>query len=79
MIKLTKINGDEFAVNVNLLTRVENRGDTIVFMSDGNDVLVRDSVDDIVAKVCDFQAQVMGGALRFAHIDLVTDASEVNP
>jgi flagellar protein FlbD len=51
MIKVTRLNGDEFALNNDLIERVEATPDTIVTLVDGTQHIVRESVDELIERV----------------------------
>ena len=50
MIKLTKINGDEFVVNAELIRFVESRPDTYLTLTGNDRLLVRESVEEVVRR-----------------------------
>ncbi|WP_116115058.1 flagellar FlbD family protein [Austwickia chelonae] len=59
MITVTRRNGTTFALNPDLIERVEATPDTVVTLVSGTKYVVAESVDDIVAKVCHFRAAVL--------------------
>jgi flagellar protein FlbD len=48
MIKLTRLNGDEFVVNAELIRFIESRPDTYVTLTTDEKLIVRESVDEVV-------------------------------
>lgn len=50
MIKLTKLNGDEFIVNAEMIRFVENRPDTYVTLTSNDRIIVRESADEVVKR-----------------------------
>lgn len=58
MIKLHKLNGAEIVVNAELIESVEATPDTVINLATGNRFLVKDSVDDVIAKVVDYRKKV---------------------
>lgn len=58
MITLTKLNGDEFVINADLIERVEGGSDTVVVLSNGHQYVVRDSRETIVARVVAYRAAI---------------------
>ena len=50
MIKLTRLNGDEFVLNAEMIRVVESRPDTYVTLLNGDRFLVRETVEDVVAR-----------------------------
>lgn len=54
MIGLTRFNGDMFFLNVTHIESVEATPDTLITLTNGKKFLVKDSVEDVVAKVNEF-------------------------
>jgi len=54
VIKLTRLNGEEFVVNAELIRFVEARPDTIVTLTTDDVFMVREGVDDVVRRVIDY-------------------------
>ena len=50
MIKLTRLNGDEFVVNADLIRFVESRPDTYVTLTTNDRLIVRETVDEVVRR-----------------------------
>jgi len=48
------MNGDEFVVNAEMILYVEARPDTIVTLANRERLLVKESVDEVVARVIDY-------------------------
>lgn len=58
MIKLQKLNGATVVVNAELIESVESAPDTVINLATGNRFLVRNSVDDVIARVVEYKKQV---------------------
>lgn len=50
MIRLTRLNDDRFALNAELIRYVEERPDTIITLTTGERLMVRESMDDVIAR-----------------------------
>ena len=50
MIKLTRLNGDEFVVNAEMIRYVESRPDTYVTLASNDRLIVRESVDEVIKR-----------------------------
>ena len=50
MIKLTRLNGDEFVLNAGLIRFVESRPDTYITLSNNDRFVVRESVEEVVKR-----------------------------
>ena len=48
MIKVTRINGRPFCINAELVQFLEETPDTLVTLLNGNQVLVKESVDEVI-------------------------------
>lgn len=69
MVTLTRITGAQFALNPDLIERVDRTPDTVITLVDGTKYLVRESLDEVVAVVLEFRAQVIGTAGSFEVSD----------
>ena len=50
MIKLSKLNGEEFVVNAELIRFVERRPDTYVTLTTNDRFVVKESVEEVVKR-----------------------------
>jgi flagellar protein FlbD len=48
MIKVTKINGEPLVVNALLIEAVESTPDTMITLTTGRKIMVRDGIDEVV-------------------------------
>lgn len=62
MVTLTRLTGAVFALNPDLVERVDTTPDTVITLVDGTKYLVRESLDDVVAAVLDFRARLIAAA-----------------
>lgn len=67
MVTLTRMTGAQFALNPDLIERVDCTPDTVITLVDGTKYIVLESLQDVVAAVRDFRAQVIGAASAFEH------------
>lgn len=58
MIKLEKLNGAVVVVNAELIESVEAAPDTVLNLATGNRFIVKNSVEDVIAKVVEYKKQV---------------------
>ncbi len=58
MIKLQLINGTEIVLNDDLIEFIEATPDTIISLSNGKKVIVKESVTEIVDKVIEFRQKI---------------------
>lgn len=65
MVPLTRLTGAPFALNPDLIERVDRTPDTVITLVDGAKYLVRESLEDVVAAVLDYRAQVLSVAHQY--------------
>jgi flagellar protein FlbD len=61
MIKLTRLNGEEFVVNADLIRFVERRPDTYITLVNDERLIVRESLEEVVARSTEFARDTRGG------------------
>lgn len=74
MILLTRLNGASFAVNADLIERVEQTPDTVVTMVDGRKHVVAETTAQVIDKIVDFRASILVAADR-KHISTPAEAT----
>ena len=62
MIRVTRLNGEQFALNPDLIERVEGHPDTVVSLVDGTKYVVRESVDDVITGIREYRAGILATA-----------------
>jgi len=60
MITVTRLDQRVVVINADLIKMIESTPDTIITFINGDSVIVRDSVDDVVRHAIDYQRQVRG-------------------
>jgi flagellar protein FlbD len=55
MIKVTRINGTDLVVNADLIEFVEATPDTIISLTTGKKIVVKDTIDEVIEKVASFR------------------------
>ena len=65
MIVLTRLNGPPFALNPDLIERVDANPDTVVTLVGGTKYLVAESIDELLSRVRAFRGQVIATAHAF--------------
>ncbi len=59
MIVLTRLNRSRFAVNPDLIERIQAAPDTTLVMVDGATFVVSETMDDVIDSVVRFRARVL--------------------
>lgn len=65
MVSLTRITGTQFALNPDLIERVDSTPDTVITLVDGTKYLVRETIDEVVDAVLDYRARILAAAASF--------------
>ena len=60
MITLTRLDQRVIVVNADLIKMIEATPDTIITLINGDSVLVRESVEEVVRRAVDYARQVRG-------------------
>jgi flagellar protein FlbD len=61
MITLTRLDGQELVVNADHILTAEPTPDTVLLLSTGHKLMVRESVAEVVERVAGWQRRVHGG------------------
>jgi flagellar protein FlbD len=59
VIRVTRLNGEQFALNPDLIERVEAHPDTVVFLGDGTRYVVKETVDEVVLEIREYRAGIL--------------------
>ena len=81
MIRVTRLNGEQFALNPDLIERAEGHPDTVVFLVDGTRYVVRESVEEVLTEIREYRASILAtayemdrGTYRSSRSDVGDDA-----
>ena len=55
MIKLTRLDGEPFVLNAELIRYVERRPDTFITLTSGDRLVVRESMDEVIDRSVRYQ------------------------
>ncbi len=69
MIVLTRLNGNSVAINPDHIVTVEEHPDTTIALLNGDRILVRESIEGLIARVVDYRARVRTTAFGPAEGD----------
>jgi flagellar protein FlbD len=58
MIRVTRLNGHAFVVNAELIKMIEAKPDTAILLINGDRILVRESVDEVVKRAVEYGRSV---------------------
>jgi flagellar protein FlbD len=76
MITLTRLDRHPFVLNAELIATAESTPDTLLTLSNGIQFLVREDVDEVVARVIEYRGLVNRGVLRVVQAASDSDPKE---
>jgi flagellar protein FlbD len=75
MIILSRLNGEQFAVNCDLVERIDAHPNTVLTLVDGTKYIVAESLAEVIERVRDFRAGVLVRSAEMTHRPPVDDAT----
>ena len=60
MIRLTRLSGEEFVLNAEMIREVESTPDTIITLATGQKLIVRESLEAVCEAVIEYKRAIMG-------------------
>jgi flagellar protein FlbD len=70
MIKVTRLDGSIVVVNAGHILLVEQTPDTLLVLTTGYRLVVREPVDEVISRVREFRRSVVAGTTQMALTDL---------
>jgi flagellar protein FlbD len=61
VIQLTRLNDQPLAVNSDLIKLVENKHDTVLTLINGEKIVVRERVEQVIERIVQFRRSVLAG------------------
>jgi len=61
MIQLTRLNGQPLVINSDLIKLIENAPDTVISLVNGEKIVVRETVEQILGRIVQFRRRVLDG------------------
>jgi flagellar protein FlbD len=59
VIRVTRLNGEAFALNPDLIERVEGHPDTVAFLVDGTKYVIKETVDEVLQAIREYRAAIL--------------------
>jgi flagellar protein FlbD len=79
MIYVTRLDGREVVVNIDLVVTIEKTPDTVLTLTTGDRIMVRESVEDIVQRALAYRHRLLQGpGGRDAFIDLANSLRDAS-
>jgi len=63
MIRLTRLNSHALTINSDLIKFIENAPDTVLTLTSGEKIVVRESTEDVLQRIIAFRRAVLSGLL----------------
>jgi flagellar protein FlbD len=86
VIRVTRLNGEQFALNADLIERVEAHPDTVAFLLDGTKYVVKETVAEVLQEIREYRAGILAtsyemdrGEYRAPAPEAVATTSSVVP
>jgi flagellar protein FlbD len=61
MIWLTRLNHSPFVLNAELITHLEVTPDTVIFLTDGQRIVVLESAQEVINRVLEYRRAIVRG------------------
>jgi len=68
LISVTRLNGDEFNVNAELIETLESTPDTLITLTTGRKMMVLESTDEVIDRVLQYRSQIAGIRIRRRNV-----------
>ena len=79
MIRVTRLNGERFALNPDLIERVEGHPDTVAFLVDGTKYVVKESVDEVLQEIREYRAGILATSYEMDRGEYRAPVAGVEP
>jgi flagellar protein FlbD len=64
MINVTKMNGDAMVLNAELIETMQANPDTLITLTTGNRIMVKENLSQVIDKVKDYRKQINTEAIE---------------
>jgi flagellar protein FlbD len=64
MIRVTRLNNSELVINTDMIEFIEAIPDTIISLTTGKKVMVKESIDEIISRVEDYKRKIHNLEIR---------------
>lgn len=58
MIQVTRLSGEQYVINSELIETLEATPDTVIRLTTGKNVVVKESIDEIIDKIIQYKQKV---------------------
>jgi flagellar protein FlbD len=74
MILVTRLDGSELVINVDLIMTIERTPDTVLTLTTGDRFMVKESLDEIVARAVSYRYRISQGPGIRDGLDAIAEA-----
>ncbi len=60
MVRVSRFDGSEFYINAELIEVIEMTPDTVISLTNGKKLVVRESAEEVVSRVVDYKRKTTG-------------------
>ncbi len=78
MITLTRLNGATLAVNPDLISVIDVTPDTTLLLTNGDRIIVRESLDEVIERVVHYRQRVSGQSFRVVDRSSAADTESTS-
>ncbi|TIC78635.1 flagellar FlbD family protein [Nocardioides sp. GY 10127] len=71
MISLTRLSGTVFALNSDLVERIDSTPDTVITLVDGKKYVVAETMSEVISTICRYRAEIIALSSHLQAGDLV--------
>ncbi|MGB4589249.1 MAG: flagellar FlbD family protein [Clostridiaceae bacterium] len=64
MIRLRSLSGGEFYLNNDLIVKIEALPDTVITLTDGRTIRVKDTPEEIIERIVQYKRRIYQGSLE---------------
>jgi flagellar protein FlbD len=76
VIRVTRLNGEGFALNPDLIERVEGHPDTVAFLVDGTKYVIKETVDEVLQEIREYRAAILATSYEMDRGEYRTEVVE---
>jgi flagellar protein FlbD len=58
VISLRRLNGSAFVLNADLIEQIESTPDTVITLTTGNNIIVKESLDEVIERIVAYRRRV---------------------
>jgi len=59
MIRVTRLNNQQFVVNADLVEFLESTPETIISMTTGRKIVIKESIDEVIERIGEYRRRVL--------------------